>query len=41
MAVATAFRPRRAAWWLMRGTFHAGVLSYMLGAGIYQEYGPG
>jgi succinoglycan biosynthesis protein ExoM len=40
MSVATAFRPGRAAWWFMRGTFHAGVLSFVLGAGVYQEYAP-
>jgi len=39
MVAATAPSGRRAMWWLMRGTFHAGVLSYVLGAGIHQEYG--
>jgi succinoglycan biosynthesis protein ExoM len=34
----TVFDTRRAAWWLMRGVFHIGVLSYALGLSIHQEY---
>jgi succinoglycan biosynthesis protein ExoM len=38
MSAATAFRPNRAMWWLMRGTFHIGILTYAMGMSIYQEY---
>jgi succinoglycan biosynthesis protein ExoM len=37
----TVLDPRRAMRWLVRGTFHAGILSYVLGMKIYQEYGDG
>ena len=32
MSVVTILSPPRALWWLMRGVFHFGVLSYGLGA---------
>ena len=35
----TILNPARAMWWLMRGVFHFGVLSYSLGAGVHREYG--
>jgi succinoglycan biosynthesis protein ExoM len=38
ISAVTAFRADRAMWWLMRGVFHAGVLSYLLGARVCQEY---
>jgi succinoglycan biosynthesis protein ExoM len=38
MAVAMGFEARRAMWWLVRGTFHFGMLNYMLGGSVYQEY---
>jgi succinoglycan biosynthesis protein ExoM len=34
----TIFSPARALWWLMRGVFHLGVLSYGLGAKLHREY---
>jgi succinoglycan biosynthesis protein ExoM len=37
-SAATAFDPSRAMWWLMRGIFHAGSLSFVLGANVYEEY---
>src|SRR6516225_2995473 len=37
-AVTLGNRPR-AMWWLMRGIFHCGTISYALGAGVYEEYG--
>jgi succinoglycan biosynthesis protein ExoM len=30
--------PFRAIWWLMRGVFHAGTLSYVLGVPVHKEY---
>ena len=39
MAGVTILNPARAMWWLMRGVFHFGVLSYSLGAGVHREYG--
>ena len=38
MSGATIFSPVRALWWLMRGVFHFGVLSYALGASVHREY---
>jgi len=38
MSVATAFDARRAMWWVVRGTFHIGMLNYMLGGRVYEEY---
>ncbi|MBV9754862.1 MAG: glycosyltransferase [Hyphomicrobiales bacterium] len=32
------FSPARALWWLMRGFFHLGVLSFGLGAEVHREY---
>jgi hypothetical protein len=26
-------------WWLMRGIFHWGTISYAIGAGVHEEYG--
>jgi succinoglycan biosynthesis protein ExoM len=40
MFALTAVRPTRAMWWLMRGIFHSGILSFGLGATVYQEYAP-
>jgi succinoglycan biosynthesis protein ExoM len=37
-SAATIFDPSRAMWWLMRGIFHVGSLSFALGANIYEEY---
>jgi succinoglycan biosynthesis protein ExoM len=37
-AVTLANRPR-AMWWLMRGIFHCGTISYAIGAGVHDEYG--
>jgi succinoglycan biosynthesis protein ExoM len=39
MSGLTLLDPRRAMWWLLRGIFHTGVLSYVVGMKIYQEYG--
>lgn len=39
MSGLTLLDPRRAMWWLARGIFHAGVLGYVCGMKIYQEYG--
>ena len=36
--VATAFKPSHAMWWLMRGIFHIGSLSFVLGASVHEEY---
>jgi succinoglycan biosynthesis protein ExoM len=36
-AVAIPNRPR-AMWWLMRGVFHWGTISYALGASVHEEY---
>jgi succinoglycan biosynthesis protein ExoM len=33
-----AFRTSRAMWWLMRGAFHAGVVSNAIGANVHEEY---
>ena len=41
MSAASAYQPSRAMWWLMRGTFHIGMLSYVIGLGIHQEYASG
>jgi succinoglycan biosynthesis protein ExoM len=41
MSAVTAYRPSRAMWWLMRGIFHIGMLSYVIGSGVYQEYAGG
>jgi succinoglycan biosynthesis protein ExoM len=38
MSMSTAYNSGRAAWWIMRGIFHFGVLSYALGLSIRQEY---
>ncbi|MBV8765452.1 MAG: glycosyltransferase family 2 protein [Hyphomicrobiales bacterium] len=38
MSAAALFRPGRAPWWLMRGVFHFGVLSFGLGAKLHREY---
>jgi succinoglycan biosynthesis protein ExoM len=38
MSVATMFRPAYAMRWLIRGTFHSGVLSFSLGIKIHEEY---
>jgi len=32
-------RRARAIWWLMRGVFHSGTISYAIGAGVHEEYG--
>src|SRR5262249_16888127 len=37
-AVTLANRPR-AMWWLMRGIFHCGTISYAIGAGVHEECG--
>jgi succinoglycan biosynthesis protein ExoM len=34
----TMFASSRALWWLMRGVFHLGVVSYALGARLHREY---
>jgi succinoglycan biosynthesis protein ExoM len=39
MSAITAPLPHRAMWWLMRGTFHSGVLGYLMGARLLQPYG--
>jgi len=39
MASVTIPNRARAMWWLMRGIFHCGTVSYALGASIYAEYG--
>jgi succinoglycan biosynthesis protein ExoM len=38
MSVFTMPNPTRAMWWLMRGLFHAGTLSYVLGFPVHEEY---
>jgi succinoglycan biosynthesis protein ExoM len=38
MFALTAFDLRRAMRWLVRGTFHVGMLNYILGGSVYQEY---
>jgi succinoglycan biosynthesis protein ExoM len=38
MSAANAFNPTRRMWWLMRGTYHLGAASYMVGAKVYEEY---
>jgi len=37
-AVLLAVRPAHAMWWLMRGIFHCGVLSYRLSGRVFEEY---
>jgi succinoglycan biosynthesis protein ExoM len=37
-AVTLGNRPR-AMWWLMRGIFHCGTISFAIGAGVHDEYG--
>jgi len=37
-AVTLGNRPR-AMWWLMRGIFHCGTISYAIGACVHDEYG--
>jgi succinoglycan biosynthesis protein ExoM len=32
-------RRARAIWWLMRGVFHLGTISYALGIRVHEEYG--
>jgi succinoglycan biosynthesis protein ExoM len=39
MSAIMAFKPRRAMWWLMRGTLHCGALSYIVGLNVVEEYG--
>ena len=39
-SAACAFDQTKARWWMMRGVFHVGVLSFALGARIHQEYEP-
>ena len=38
MALVTIPSRRLAMWWLMRGVFHFGTISYALGAGVHEEY---
>jgi succinoglycan biosynthesis protein ExoM len=38
MAAVLSIRPSRAMWWLMRGVFHWGTLSYRINGSIYEEY---
>jgi succinoglycan biosynthesis protein ExoM len=40
MFTLTAIWPSRAMWWLVRGIFHCGTLSFALGARVYPEYAP-
>jgi succinoglycan biosynthesis protein ExoM len=35
----SAFNSAKASWWIMRGIFHVGVLSFALGLRVHQEYG--
>jgi succinoglycan biosynthesis protein ExoM len=37
MLVVTAISPVRATWWLIRGAFHCGILSYALGAQVVDD----
>jgi succinoglycan biosynthesis protein ExoM len=39
MATVTIPNRARAMWWLMRGIFHCGTVSYALGASVHEEYG--
>ena len=39
MAAVTSPNRARAMWWLMRGIFHWGTISYALGASVHEEYG--
>ncbi|GEM_PF-445790 len=39
-SLSSAFNSARASWWLMRGVFHLGVLSFALGGRLHQEYEP-
>jgi succinoglycan biosynthesis protein ExoM len=38
MAALLAIRPDHAMWWLMRGVFHWGTLSYRISGKVYEEY---
>jgi succinoglycan biosynthesis protein ExoM len=38
MAATTILNRPRAMWWLMRGVFHWGTISYALGARVHEEY---
>jgi succinoglycan biosynthesis protein ExoM len=40
MAAILVIRPSRAMWWLMRGVFHWGMLTYRLNGNVYEEYWP-
>jgi succinoglycan biosynthesis protein ExoM len=39
MSVFTMPSRARAMWWLVRGMFHCGTISYAIGAAVYEEYG--
>jgi succinoglycan biosynthesis protein ExoM len=38
MATILAIRPGRAMWWLMRGVYHWGTLTYRINGNVYEEY---
>jgi succinoglycan biosynthesis protein ExoM len=38
MSAVTLTNPPRAMWWLMRGIFHCGTISYAIGAGVHDKY---
>jgi succinoglycan biosynthesis protein ExoM len=38
IAATLAIRPSRAMWWLMRGVFHWGMLTYRFNGNVYEEY---
>jgi succinoglycan biosynthesis protein ExoM len=38
MSAATVLNSTRCMWWLMRGAYHLGAASYMLGTKVYEEY---
>ena len=38
MAAALAIRPARGMWWLMRGVFHYGALTYWFNGRVHEEY---
>jgi succinoglycan biosynthesis protein ExoM len=38
MATMLVIRPSQAMWWLMRGVFHWGILSYRITGNVYEEY---
>jgi hypothetical protein len=38
MSIVTVPAPTRAMWWLVRGIFHCGAMSYALGVPMYREY---